>query len=280
VEHAFIAHTDIGDISGVEDGQGFPLLLLHGGPGLTDYMGLLNGETRGYRRMRYQQRGTAPSSLDRPFTVARHVADAVAVLDALDVERAIVCGHSWGGHLAEQLAIARPDRVAALLLIDPPGSVGDGGLVAASAELEARMLPSHRARADALTDYLATHAATDDEATETLALRWSGYFADPPTAPEFSPEMRLSLRANEETISSLFDELGNGSFAVALTTLAIPTTFVLGEKSPLPHRAGEATAATMLDAEVDLVDDAGHLPWHEHPGCIAVALERLRDRII
>jgi pimeloyl-ACP methyl ester carboxylesterase len=36
----------------------------------------------------------------------------------------------------------------------------------------------------------------------------------------------------------------------------------------------------MLDAEVDLVDDAGHLPWHEHPGCIAVALERLRDRII
>jgi proline iminopeptidase len=276
----FIAHTDCGDIRGVDDGHGFPLLLLHGGPGLTDYMGLLDAETRGYRRVRYQQRGTAPSSLDGPFTVARHVADAVAVLDALNIERAIVCGHSWGGHLAEQLAVARPDRVAALLLIDPPGSVGDGGLVAASAELEARMLPSNRARADALTAYLATHIATDDEATETLALRWPGYFADPPTAPAFPADMRLSLVANAETIAALFDELGKGSLAVALTTLAIPATFVLGGKSPVPYRAGEATAATMLDAAVELIADAGHLPWHEQPGCIAAALERLRDRII
>jgi hypothetical protein len=56
VERAFVAHTDNGEIRGVQDGQGFPLLLLHGGPGLTDYMALLDGETEGFRRIRYQQR--------------------------------------------------------------------------------------------------------------------------------------------------------------------------------------------------------------------------------
>jgi pimeloyl-ACP methyl ester carboxylesterase len=279
IEHPFVAHTDAGDISGVQDGEGFPLLLLHGGPGLTDYMAQLDAETRGYRRIRYQQRGTAPSTLDGPFTVARHIADVVAVLDELGVERAIVAGHSWGGHLAPQLAIAWPNRVAALLLIDPPGSEGDGGLMAAAKELEARILPSNRARADEVTQYLATQAATEDLVTETLALRWPGYYADPATAPPFPLSMRLSIRANQETLASLFDELGNGAFATALTTLTMPTAFVLGEKSPVPHRCGEATAATIPDAEVALIAGAGHLPWHEHPGCVADALGRLCSRI-
>jgi proline iminopeptidase len=277
--HVFIAHTESGDISGVQEGEGFPLLLLHGGPGLTDYMGLLDNETGGYRRIRYQQRGTAPSTLDGPLTVARHVADAVAVLDELGVDRAIVAGHSWGGHLAEQLAVARPDRVAGLLLIDPPGSEGDGGLGAAVAELEARILPSNRARADALNEYLATHTPTDDDVTEALALRWPGYYADPPTAPAFPPTMRLSLRANGETVASLFGELGNHGFASALAVLRTPTVFLLGAKSPVPNSGGEATAATMPNAEVIVVADAGHLPWHECPGCVAAALETLRDRL-
>lgn len=278
-EQTFIAHTESGDLRGVQGGEGFPLLLLHGGPGLTDYMALLDTETGGYRRIRYQQRGTAPSTLDGPLTVARHVADAVAVLDELGIERAMVAGHSWGGHLAEQLAVARPDRVAALLLIDPPGSEGDGGLAAAGAELEARILPSNRARAEQLNEYLATHAPTDDDVTEALALRWPGYYADPPTAPAFPPTMRLSLHGNGETVASLFDELGNERFASALATLTMPAMFVLGEKSPVPNSGGEATAGSMANAGVTVVADAGHLPWHEHPGCIAAALATLRARI-
>ena len=44
-EQTFIAHTESGDLRGVQGGEGFPLLLLHGGPGLTDYMALLDTET-------------------------------------------------------------------------------------------------------------------------------------------------------------------------------------------------------------------------------------------
>jgi pimeloyl-ACP methyl ester carboxylesterase len=50
------------------------------------------------------------------------------VLDALGVDRAVVAGHSWGSHLALQLAVAHPDRVAGLLIIDGPGVTGDGGV--------------------------------------------------------------------------------------------------------------------------------------------------------
>jgi pimeloyl-ACP methyl ester carboxylesterase len=101
------------------------LLLLHGGPAITDFMDLLGTEVAGWRAIRYQQRCLSPSATGGPFTVERHVADAVAVLDGLGVDRAVVAGHPWGGHLALQLAVAHPDRVAGLLIIDSPGANGD-----------------------------------------------------------------------------------------------------------------------------------------------------------
>jgi pimeloyl-ACP methyl ester carboxylesterase len=88
-------------------------------------MDLLGTEVAGWRAIRYQQRCLSPSATGGPFTVERHVADAVAVLDGLGVDRAVVAGHSWGGHLALQLAVAHPDRVAGLLIIDSPGANGD-----------------------------------------------------------------------------------------------------------------------------------------------------------
>lgn len=42
------------------EGHGRTTVMLHGGPGLTDYMGLLDSETAGWRRVRYQQLEDAP----------------------------------------------------------------------------------------------------------------------------------------------------------------------------------------------------------------------------
>src|SRR5688572_24066846 len=107
-------------------------LVLHGGPGLTDYTAelceevLAAGDGR-LRVARYQQRGAPPSSLDGPFTVAQLVADAIDVLDHLQAPTALLVGHSWGGHLAMHIAAAHPERTAGVLLLDSLGAVGDGG---------------------------------------------------------------------------------------------------------------------------------------------------------
>jgi proline iminopeptidase len=277
-QREFIARTEFGDLHGVDTGDGPTLLLLHGGPGLTDYMGMLEPETGGFRAIRYQQRGNAPSTLDGPFSIHRHVADAIAVLDALEVDRAIVGGHSWGGHLALQIGIAHPGRVSGLLLLDPPGSVGDGGLVDAALALNQRLLPTARPRAEELDAWFETHAPTDETATEALALRWPGYYAEPLTAPSFPPGLTVATACNQATIGSMFEGQADGAFATALTAMRIPVVFVVGAKSPIPHRYAQATAASMPDAEVMLIAEGGHLPWHEQPNCVAVALNRLRER--
>jgi len=57
-----------------------------------------------------------------------------------------------------------------------------------------------------------------------------------------------------------------------------PTVFALGASSPMPVSQGQRTAALMPAAEVNVIPDAGHLPWHEQPGCVAAALARVRER--
>ena len=97
-----------------------PALLLHGGPALADYTAgcadLLDGL---FGTIRYTQRGTPPSGGEPPFTIESHMADAIAVLDFLEIERAWAIGHSWGGHLALHLAVAHPDRLLGVLCIGP-----------------------------------------------------------------------------------------------------------------------------------------------------------------
>ena len=103
-----------GELVGVRSGSGRPLLVLHGGPGVNDYSEWFAEELAGWNTLRYTQRGVAPSVVAGPFTIERHVADAVAVLDQHGVAAATVLGHSWGGYLAMQLAApgARPGQRA------------------------------------------------------------------------------------------------------------------------------------------------------------------------
>jgi pimeloyl-ACP methyl ester carboxylesterase len=92
-----------------ESGSGPPVLLLHGDPGLSDYMGPVADELESaFRVVRFQQRGVAPSTESGPFDIERHMADAAAVLEAVGAERAFMVGHSWGGHLAMHSSYPAP----------------------------------------------------------------------------------------------------------------------------------------------------------------------------
>jgi proline iminopeptidase len=276
-EDAFVAQTPDGPIAGHVSGSGEPLLLLHGGPALSDYMDMVYPETQGWRTVRYQQRGLTPSAVSGPFTVERHVDDAVAVLDALGLERVVVLGHSWGGFLALQLAASHPGRVAGLVIVDPLGAVGDGGVAEMGQHLVGRMSPAAAARFGEVAARLGGPGPTDADALESLTLLWPSYFADPAAALPFPPGMKTSLEAYAGTFASVAEHLAGG-FGGTLRRVQVPAVFVLGEQSPMPVGQGQQTAALMPAAEVVVVPGAGHLPWYERPGCVAAALAGIRER--
>jgi proline iminopeptidase len=256
------------------DGEGRTLVLLHGGPGLVDYMGILEAETAGWRRVGYQQRGHPPSVISGPFTVQQHLEDLISVLDDSATERCVLLGHSWGGHLALQAALAMPGRIDGVALLDPLGSVADGGATAMATTLAARLLPQNRQRAAEVAQAIADGDHSNELGTELVALHWPGYFAQPELAPPPPAGLLLNLTCNSDTMASVFGELDSG-FGDRLAGCEVPVELVVGQCSPIPFAVSEQTAELLPRAQLTILPDAGHLPWHERPGCVRAALARL-----
>jgi proline iminopeptidase len=265
-----------GLLAGVRGGRGDPLLVLHGGPGLSDYSAMFADELTGWDTLRYTQRGVDPSTTAGPFTVSQHVRDALAVLDQHGVASAVVLGHSWGGYLAMHLAAAAADRVRALVLVDSLGAVGDGGRAAFAEELTARTSPQTLARLAELDDLAS--ASADAAALEWLRLSWPSYFADPSVAPAPPDDLRSSRACYADTFESISAAQAGGLLPAHLAQFSGPAEIVAGSASPFSADVAKSTGALFRDAQVTMVDGAGHFPWIERPGCVAAALRRIAAR--
>ncbi len=261
------------------EGDGPALLCLHGGPGMSDYLGLLGDETDGWRRVRYTQRGLAPSTTDGPFTVAQHVADAIAVLDDLGLEDVAVLGHSWGGFLAAALAMEHPERVRGLLLVDPLGIVGDGGYQRFEEQLNARIPEADRAKADELDKRAMSGEGTEDDVLESLRLFWPGYFSDPETAPPMPDDLRLTVPGYSQTFEDIMALFAGGELPSRAAAYDGPVEVVYGLAGPFPVEAALETAAAFPHGSATGVPEAGHFTWLEQPGCVADGLVRLGLRL-
>ena len=265
-----------GTIGAVRSGAGDVALLLHGGPALSDVLGELGDELRpaGVTTIRYQQRGLAPSTLEGPFGVERHVADAIAVLDTAGADRAWVVGHSWGGYLALQVATRHADRVRGVLAIGTLGGIGDGGGSTLGPNLLARVDAVTRAELEELDARETAGTATDDDLKRSLLLLWPAYFGDAATAPPFPDDLRGSIEAHTATMASV--EPDADRLAAVLATSDVPAVFLHGTRDPIDLDASaRATAEAMPRAEVIALAGVGHFPWLERPGCGADALRRL-----
>jgi pimeloyl-ACP methyl ester carboxylesterase len=271
----FLVPVPGGSITGWATGDGPPVLVLHGGPGLSDYTAPLAAELAdGFRVLRYQQRGLAPSVTSGPFSVDQHVADAMDVLDAAGADRAYVLGHSWGGHLAMHLAVRHPGRVLGLVIADPLGAVPDGGASEMGQNLSGRIRPELAARAQELDERAIAGEGTPEEAMESVAIVWPGYFSSPDKAPPMPP-LRLSVECYAETLASVQEHFGQRTLERSLPALTMPAVFVLGADSPIPPSYGAATAALIPGARVQVEENCGHFPWIEHPGSVRKALEQV-----
>jgi 3-oxoadipate enol-lactonase len=104
----------------VEDtGSGSPLLLITGaGSNTVGWGPLFPVLQERFRVIAFDNRGAGRSSAPPgPYTTRQMADDAAALLDHLGIPRAHVLGHSLGGMIAQEVALAYPERVERLVLV-------------------------------------------------------------------------------------------------------------------------------------------------------------------
>jgi 2-hydroxy-6-oxonona-2,4-dienedioate hydrolase len=125
-----IAETAAGETEYAETGEGEPVLVIHGAGGGYD-QGLLIGSVlgEGYRLIAPSRFGYLKTPAPEDASPAAQADAHAALLDFLNIQKAIVVGVSAGGPSAIEIALRFPERVSALILLvprtyDPTESIG------------------------------------------------------------------------------------------------------------------------------------------------------------
>src|SRR5207302_2570529 len=97
----------------------------------------------------------------------------------------------------------------------------------------------------------------------------AGYFADPRSAQDLTP-FRVASRVQQSVWDSLgdFDLVADGR----LSSIHAPTLIIHGRQDPIPLASSE-DIARILDAELVVLENAGHVPYVEQPAALFDAID-------
>lgn len=243
------------DLSYERSGSGPPLLLIMGMSGTALHWGepLLQALRRDFEVIAYDHRGVGESSpLAGEITIAQLAADASELLVALEIDAAHVVGISMGGMIAQELALAHPERVLTLTL--GCSYCGGPGSSLASPEVTQRlgeaMLSGDRRRALRAGWEANVAAGMVDDADS-----YSRFLA---VAEQYAVALPV-IMAQVQAIS------GHDTSA-RLKDLDMPTLVIHGtEDQMIPVANGPLLASLIPGAQLETLDGIGHLFFWELP---------------
>jgi pimeloyl-ACP methyl ester carboxylesterase len=238
----------------VRAGSGEPMLLIQGmsATHMTWGRPFLESLEQSFDCVAYDHRGMGLSGPARlPFEVVDLARDAVGLLDALEVESAHVLGISMGGMIAQELALAHPERIRTLT-IGATYCGGPEGTLMASEDVE-----------------LLGAAMASGEREQVLRAMWEinlspAFRADEGRYAAFR-EMAEALPAPKRVILQQMQACAAHDTSARLAGIELPTQVIHGTADRLLAVGNGLQIASLLSVEPQLLDGVGHMFWWEQP---------------
>ncbi len=242
-------------------GSGPPLIILHGLFGMLDNwrtMAKMLEDKYQCILVDLRNHGKSPRSGDMNYQVMAQ--DVLELINDLNIDHAVLLGHSMGGKVAMQFALTFPDRVEKLIVVD----------------ISPKKYPSHHhAELDAIQSVEPSKLKNRNEAE--VALR--KYLGDDEATVQFLmknlsriPEDGFEWKANMPVLISHYDQLMEG--IISSTTFDKPALFIRGENSDTMKDADWPMIMTLFPkARLTTIPNAGHWVHADQP-------EALKDQII
>jgi pimeloyl-ACP methyl ester carboxylesterase len=211
---------------------------------------------------------TGPAA-DGDYRIERYVEFVTALLDALGIERCVLAGNSFGGWVAWETALAVPDRVAALILVDSAGY-----------PLESQSVPIgfRIARIPLLNRLM---QVTLPRGLIESSLR--NTYGDP---SRVTPELvdryyELTLReGNRAALANRFAAGRHSGHTARLADLQVPTLILWGGRDRLiPPAYGEQFRSDIAGSRLVVFPALGHVPHEEDAAATVAAARTFLDEI-
>ncbi|MBV9194721.1 MAG: 3-oxoadipate enol-lactonase [Solirubrobacterales bacterium] len=234
------------ELSGPADA---PVLVLSGslGTDLSMWDPQAQALSARFRLLRYDQRGHGRSPVPRgPYSIAELGQDLLALLDRLEIDRALICGLSIGGMTGMWVAAHAPERVQRLVLLCTSALLGPAEMWRERAETV------RTSGVEAIAD-----AGLERWFTEGFRRR----------SPEIVARLRAALVATPpEGYASCCEAIAAMDLRGDLASIATPTLVVSGADDPAtPPEHGRRIADAVAGARFEVIGPAAHLASVEQP---------------
>lgn len=199
----------------------------------------------------YDQRGHGLSELGSPpYTIADHVGDLAGLIDHLKIRKAIICGLSVGGLIAQGLALARPDLVRGLVLCCTAAKIG-------TAELWADRIRTVEEGGLAAV-------------AEGTMIRWFTPAFRTPDNLLLAGARTMFLRQDVRGYVGTCAALRDADFTRTAEKIAVPTLCIAGDgDGSTPPDLVKTLAQRIKGSDFQVIPDCGHLPCLERPEKLA-----------
>ncbi len=231
-------------------GEGEPLLLIMGlSLSSKSWFRTVPALSENYKVIIFDNRGTGFSSKpNTPYSIEMMANDALAVMDAAEVESAHVYGISMGGMIAQRLAIQYPERIRSLIL----GCTTSGGANHVQPGADVSMLMLSRA---------SSTATPEEMAWATAPILYSQSFLENQrdlVAEDIKRRIEQPILPYAYMLQ-LQACLAHDSYK-ELDQIKVPAFVIHGDEDKLvPFENGETLAEKLPNAEFLTVKGAGHI---------------------
>jgi 2-hydroxy-6-oxonona-2,4-dienedioate hydrolase len=254
-------------------GSGPPILFIHGGPNSGSTWAPIVGTFDRYTRILVDRPGTG---LSEPFRHLPSVGEFHAfadhfvadVLDGLEIDTAHIVASSLGGFIALRSGAATPDRVVRMVQMACPAMVPGMQL-----PLFMKLMTITAFRR--ITGVLPPNERVGDNILRQIG---HGKSLDAGRVPQNFKDWYLALQKYTDTMRSDGDLIGMvGSYRKGMNpdlvlgdevfgAVVAPTLYLWGADDTFgDEKVARDVAAMMPNASLEMIPDAGHLPWIDFP---------------
>jgi proline iminopeptidase len=255
-----------------------PILLLHGGPGVPDYLEelaqLLLTSKFCSQVVCFDQRGVGKSKSVKGVTTISMklmVSDIECIRKAYGMQQVHIMGHSWGGALAQYYAMKCPERVASMALISPTAvsqgsewSTMEKEVLVFNAK-KSGWIPFIKMGLASLAMQVPSTSFADFGARELMRVVMKNYYPDPATAPDPTVAFLdgVSAHACFETKRAFLQDVPSPMMLPKSISSRLLLTF--GERDIYGEQSKTLFSHRFDPNEIHLISNSCHLPWIDQP---------------
>jgi proline iminopeptidase len=279
-----LIETNDGQIRFITFGEGEPIIIINGGPGL-DCSGFETVaqlfSNWGYKAIIFDQRGTGQSSLNKvdstTLDLRSMIVDVELIRKKLGLQSWHVFGQSWGGIYAAHYAAHMPYRIKSIIFSSSAGVNLD--FLSYLNERQMSLLNSKdQAELNKLTAENSSNSMDEKSRKKRAELLANSYFFDDNHASKLAPRLMM---VDQKINSLVFNNLIKMKWDVTpkIKNTSLPVLVFQGDHDIIKMETAEKIVSSFPNSKLVKLSNCGHYPWIEKPKEFEIAVKEFKVEV-